>query len=82
MIRRYAWLLMFAVAAGACTEQATAPGDCPNFCPGGEILIKDTIFTDVVQRDSSFSGYVKTYQATSAAAASLPYVTTALQLSA
>src|SRR6266850_634187 len=58
--------------AAACTEEATAPGNCPNFCPGGSILIKDTIFTDIIERDSSFIGYIKPYQAASATASDLP----------
>lgn len=74
-MRRYGWLFLLAATGGACTEQATAPGDCPNFCPGGQILIKDTVFTDIVERDSSFAGYVKAYQATAATAATLPSVT-------
>ncbi len=72
-MRRFGWVFLFAMAA-ACTEEATAPGNCPNFCPGGSILIKDTIFTDIIERDSSFVGYLKTYQATSATAADLPGV--------
>ena len=72
MTRRLAWL--FLLAAAACTEEATAPGDCPNFCPGGQIVIHDTIFTDIIERDSSFSGYVAAFHAAAAAAADLPGV--------
>ena len=72
MTRRFAWLFLLAVAA--CTEEATAPGVCPDFCPGGQIVVHDTIFTDIIQRDSSFRGYVAGYQAIGAAAADLPAV--------
>ena len=51
--------LALLLALGACTEQATAPGVCPDFCPGGQISVVDTIFTDVIERDSAFSGYVE-----------------------
>jgi len=47
------------LALGACTEQATAPGVCPDFCPGGQIGVVDTIFTDMIERDTAFSGYVE-----------------------
>ena len=54
-LTRFALLL----ALGACTEQATAPGVCPDFCPGGQIGVVDTIFTDMIERDTAFSGYVE-----------------------
>jgi len=70
--RRLAWL--FLLLAAACTEEATAPGDCPNFCPGGSIEVFDTIFTDIIVRDSSFTGYLAGSQSFAAAAADLPGV--------
>lgn len=72
MTRRLAWLFLLVVAA--CTEEATAPADCPNFCPGGQIVVLDTIFTDIIVKDSAFNGYVAGYQALAAAAADLPGV--------
>jgi hypothetical protein len=51
--------LVLLLALGACTEQATAPGVCPDFCPGGQIGVVDTIFTDMIERDTAFSGYVE-----------------------
>ncbi len=51
--------LALLLALGACTEQATAPGVCPDFCPGGQIGVVDTIFTDMIERDTAFSGYVE-----------------------
>ncbi len=72
MTRPLTWLL-FLLGAGivSCTEEATAPGRCPNFCPGGTTDIKDTIFTDVIQRDSSYRGYLPPYEAEALAAADL-----------
>ena len=73
-MRRLAWLFVLVLAAGACTEQATSPGVCPNFCPGGSIQVRDTIFTTIIGRDSAFRGYVQGYQASAMAAADLPAV--------
>jgi hypothetical protein len=64
----------FLLVAAACTEQATAPGDCPNFCPGGSIVTQDSIFTTILQRDSTFRGYVQPYQAEAMTVADLPGV--------
>jgi len=57
---------------GACTEQVTAPGACPDFCPGGTIGLNDTIFTDVVVRDSAFRGYLQAWEAEAMAVADVP----------
>ena len=64
--------LILLLGAVACTEEATAPGHCPSFCPGGTTGIKDTIFTDVIARDSSYRGYLPAYNADAMAAADLP----------
>ena len=69
-MRRLSVLLL--LAAAACTEESTAPGSCPNFCPGGEIGIADTILTDAIERDSSFRGYIQPYQSEQMAVADLP----------
>ena len=66
--------LGFLLVAAACTEEATAPGDCPNFCPGGQIVVQDSIFTTIIERDSAFHGYVQGYQAQAMTAADLPGV--------
>jgi hypothetical protein len=66
-------LLLLAVPL-ACTEVATAPGVCPTFCPDGTIESADTIFTDIIVRDSSFRGYVQAYQAEAMTAADIPGV--------
>lgn len=64
--------LGFLLVAAACTEEATAPGDCPNFCPGGQIVVQDSIFTTIIERDSAFRGYLQVYQAGGMTAADLP----------
>ncbi|MEX2157473.1 MAG: hypothetical protein WD773_11630 [Gemmatimonadales bacterium] len=69
-MKRLALILLL----GACTEQVTAPGVCPNFCPGGAIDIKDTIFTDVIERDSAFRGYLRADQADAMTVADIPGV--------
>jgi hypothetical protein len=60
------------LVAVACTEEATAPGDCPNFCPGGQIVVRDSIFTTIIERDSAFRGYILGYQSGAMTAADLP----------
>jgi hypothetical protein len=67
-VKRLALLL----ALGACTEQVTAPGACPDFCPGGSITVVDTIFADVIQRDSAFPGYLEAFQGEALPVADLP----------
>ncbi len=61
------------LAAAACTEQSTAPGVCPDFCPGGQIQSHDTVFT-IIERDSSFRGYLPSYQAFVMTASDIPGV--------
>jgi hypothetical protein len=46
------------LAAAACAELATAPGQCPTFCPSGRIRVADTLLVTNVGRDSAFRGYV------------------------
>ena len=69
-MKRLALILLL----GACTEQATAPGVCPDFCPGGTIELTDTIFTDIIQRDSAYRGYVQAWEAEAMAVADVPGV--------
>lgn len=61
-------------AVGACGEQSLAPGNCPDFCPGGQIEMHDTILTDVIVRDSAFRGYIRADEAELLAVANLPGV--------
>lgn len=68
------WILSLLVIAAACTEQSTAPGACPDFCPPGQIVSHDTVFTTIIERDSSFRGYVQGYHALAMTAADVPGV--------
>lgn len=71
---RYLGIALLCAVPIACTEVATAPGACPTFCPNGTIESHDTIFTDIIVRDSSFRGYVQGYQAEAMTAADIPGV--------
>src|SRR3989449_5750089 len=73
-MRRLAWLLLLVAAGTACTETATSPGVCPNFCPSDSISIKDTIFTTIIERDCSFRGYVPGYASEAMTATDVPGV--------
>jgi len=62
---RFALLGGLAVGAVlACDQSITAPGACPDFCPIGEIRLIDTVLVGVLERDTSFSGYVEPRVAT------------------
>ena len=59
--------LLGGLAAGAvlaCEQSITAPGACPDFCPIGEIQLIDTVLVGVLERDTSFTGYVEPTVAT------------------
>lgn len=56
--RRTLFALGLAATLAACTEDATAPGKCPAFCPPGQVQVIDTVL-HVISRDSSFTGYVQ-----------------------
>jgi len=62
----------------ACVERLTAPGQCPDYCPSGQITVVDTLLTTSINRDSSFRGYVLAYQAALMLAAHLPGATDTL----
>ena len=64
--------LALLLALGACTEQATAPGVCPDYCPGGQITVVDTIFTDMIERDSAYSGYAEAHRGVGLAVSDVP----------
>lgn len=66
--------LALLLALGACTEKLTAPGVCPDFCPGGSIQVEDTVLTDVIVRDSAFRGYLEAYQGEVLPVADIPGV--------
>jgi hypothetical protein len=66
-------LLAAALTLG-CAEQLIAPGDCPDFCPNGQIVLVDTVFTTIITRDSAYRGYLQPYQSAQAAATEIPGV--------
>jgi len=49
---------VLAVGVLACSDDISAPGVCPEFCPTSDIETLDTVLTNVVSRDSSYTGYV------------------------
>jgi len=49
---------------GACTEDLTTPGTCPQTCPGGQVQVRDTILSALQDQDSAFVGYVQPGQGT------------------
>ncbi|MGH7644769.1 MAG: hypothetical protein ACREMR_04195 [Gemmatimonadales bacterium] len=65
--------LLVLAGAAACTEQLTAPGVCPDYCPPGQIIVLDTVFRAILGRDSAFRGYVQAHNAGQLLAASLPF---------
>ncbi|HEX5004250.1 MAG TPA: hypothetical protein VFV65_02990 [Gemmatimonadales bacterium] len=52
------------VAFAACTEDFTTPGSCPQTCPGGTVVIRDTVIVATLDGDSSYAGYVLAGQGT------------------
>lgn len=65
MIHRLAGLLAVMVVATACAERLTVPGSCPSLCPGGEVVIRDTVIDVNVGSDSSLGGFNGPTDATS-----------------
>ncbi|HEY6157525.1 MAG TPA: hypothetical protein VIV88_08710 [Gemmatimonadales bacterium] len=72
MMARRATLVGGVLLAAACVERVSAPGNCPSFCPSGQIQIVDTVLTSVISRDSSFRGYVTALHAPQLLVADLP----------
>jgi hypothetical protein len=62
------------LAALACTEDATSPAVCPAFCPSRKIITVESLFSNIIERDSSFQGYVEADSAPVMLLASLPEV--------
>ena len=75
MTRRRLALVGAVLLAAACVERLTAPGHCPDFCPSGQITVVDTLLTTSINRDSSYRGYVVSYQSPVMLAAFLPGAT-------
>jgi len=72
MMSRRVTLIGGVLLAAACVERVSAPGDCPAFCPSGQIEIVDTVLTSIISRDSTFRGYVTALHAPLLLAADLP----------
>jgi hypothetical protein len=64
--------LLLAIGGGACTERMTAPGVCPNFCPGDSLQIEDVVLTNALGRDSAYAGYLQAHEAEALPVANLP----------
>ena len=58
------FLTMVAALSGACSEKLLTPVNCPELCPGGQIVVYDTVLNPIVGADSSFAGYVAANQST------------------
>jgi hypothetical protein len=76
--RRRLALVGAVLLVAACVERLAAPGNCPDFCPSGQITIVDTLLTSSIHRDSSYRGYVLAYQSALMLAAHLPGATDTL----
>jgi hypothetical protein len=61
MARTTAWRSVAAAALAAavfaCKEEVTAPGRCPDLCPGDRLVVVDTVITGVVTTDTSIRGF-------------------------
>jgi hypothetical protein len=67
LVRRWgstAFLAAVALATAACSEKLLTPVNCPELCPGGQIIVYDTVLTPIVGSDTSFAGYVTANAAT------------------
>jgi len=76
--RRRLALIGVALLVAACVERLTAPGQCPDFCPSGQITIVDTLLTSSIHGDSSHRGYVLAQEAALMLAAHIPGATDTL----
>jgi len=76
--RRRLALVGAVLLVAACVERFAAPGNCPDFCPSGQITIVDTLLTSSIHRDSSYRGYLLAYQSALMLAAHLPGATDTL----
>lgn len=66
MSRAWGWLGAFVALAAlstACQERLTAPGECPELCPGGEAQVFDTVLSPRPGSDTSYAGFVSRHRA-------------------
>lgn len=71
-LARFGLAIAAAAALGACTEQVTAPGQCPNYCPTRRLTLVDTLLRASIGKDSAYRGYVLPHRAQALPAANLP----------
>jgi hypothetical protein len=57
-MRRVLLAVFLLAGSGACAEELTVPGHCPELCPGGQPQLRDTVIVALEGRDSTFSGYL------------------------
>lgn len=57
MMRLLLPLLAASMLLVGCEEELTVPGQCPELCPGGQPVVRDTIVLAIEESDSSFFGY-------------------------
>ena len=65
------------VIVAACTQDVSAPGFCPQFCPKDALSVVDTVLGTAISRDSSYgrpSGFVNPTSANALLAVNLPGV--------
>ncbi len=69
-------MLFFTGAAlvWACTEDLTAPAECPAYCPNYSIDLVDTILRTNLARDTAFRGYIRPQEAVALPVVLLPSV--------
>lgn len=75
--RPNAWCAALGVAVllTSCSEELTAPGNCPDYCSPYALTMIDTVLTDAIAQDSSFGrpvGYVSPHDAVALVATSVP----------
>lgn len=56
-------ILLAAIVAIGCRESLTAPGTCPEYCPPESVQLVDTLLTQAILGDSTFTGYVAAAEA-------------------
>lgn len=57
-MKALAALAALVLLAAGCREELTLPSDCPDFCPGGGLVVRDTVIDAIPAGDSTFYGYV------------------------
>ena len=63
-MRKIHVLTIVALGVGqlGCDQKITAPGVCPQFCPSSGIAVQETLLTEVVLSDTSYSGYLDGFE--------------------